>query len=58
MALTFELLQSEVTPYFELTQSVDLTQVKNKAEDNLFTHNLSLTDELLRWMLEIKQKYN
>lgn len=57
--LNYELKQLDVIPFLEeIIQSVDLSQIKNKVVDSLFSHNLQLTAELPHWMAEVKKKYN
>ncbi|PIT54503.1 type I restriction endonuclease subunit R [Snodgrassella alvi] len=54
----FDLVQSDVVPYFaEIIQSVDLDRI-NKGDDDLLTHNLALSDALSRWLRDIKQQFN
>ncbi|AJA45994.1 hypothetical protein C7375_107116 [Frischella perrara] len=54
----FDLSQPQIIPYLEeLIKSVDITQIESETKDNLFIHNLKLTDELPRWMITVKNKY-
>ncbi|MBI0027806.1 type I restriction endonuclease subunit R [Gilliamella sp. B14448G11] len=55
----FDLSQPQIIPYLEeLIKSVNITQIESETKDNLFIHNLKLTDELPRWMKEVKNKYS
>lgn len=54
----FDLSQPQIIPYLEeLIKSVDITQIESETKDNLFIHNLKLTDKLPRWMITVKNKY-
>ncbi|HZK53243.1 MAG TPA: hypothetical protein VFC84_03445 [Desulfosporosinus sp.] len=51
--------QPDVVPYIdELTKSVDFNRATNKSADNRLKHIMTLTRELPKWIIEIKQKYD
>lgn len=51
--------QPDVVPYIdELIKSVDFDRATNKSADNRLKHIMTLTRELPKWIVEIKQKYS
>lgn len=55
----YSLSNTEAIPYIdEITESVDFNKATNKSAGNMLMHNINLSEELPKWMAEVKQKYN
>lgn len=55
----FSISEPEIVPYIdEITKNVDFEKATDKSAGNKLLHNVKLTKDLPRWMLELKNKFD
>jgi type I restriction enzyme R subunit len=55
----FSISEPDVVPYIdEITSRVDFNKATDKSAGNMLMHNIKLTKDLPKWMVQIRQKYD